>query len=410
MDPAALNQDEKEKITIDRAKIEEKRELFYQTEQQPPGKETLSDKEIFESGVLQDHLGFSAEFLIQINETWNEERTNLRTAILQRLRKSVSKLDFKETILTETVLKVIGFKSDTASRLSEILGEEIQDPTNFWEKLQEIVELQLGALVACLPDWSRNEQAFKVYNNREGKKKQYRSILVPSPNELNGNAESLRLLTAEDLDQKPPATETWYHATNFKVAEEILKNGFDFLRCLKNRNFSHGDGIYFSNSVEAAKELFIRNANELAVTFDVVRPSEDQHQNKMVVLAFFFENLLEKYKDNSIDLRDPGSKERLKKIVHFFSHDPLTTQFPTEEENGLGPNYKKEIEYIIGPHSNFPPKAKKNIDNIYTNDAITQLCVRCVGTDQLKLDLEEKLNEEIFVVSVDDDEIEELSK
>jgi hypothetical protein len=137
-------------------------------------------------------------------------------------------------------------------------------------------------------------------------------------------------------------------------------------------------------------------------------------QNQIVVLAFTYDkeqsDLLEKYEKQSINLTSPESEDRLKKIVHFFSQNPLPTKKPTIDKHGLAKDYTTDIEYIRGPHCSFVPIYKKNIDNIYTKNDLIQLCVRCVGTSQLLLDLEEHIQEEFFVVNVDKEELEEMSK
>jgi hypothetical protein len=251
-----------------------------------------------------------------------------------------------------------------------------------------------------MKEWSKNEQVFEVYNSKERKKKQYQSILIPSLNGLNENDDCLKPLT-ETAYEDPPPTETWYHATTCREAEEIMKNGFTFRGCMKNRNFSHQDGIYFTNSITSAKQLFL--CNELMD--HVVYPDIEYNnlQYKIAVLAFTYNteenNLLEKYKKHSIDLRDHAKEERLKKIVNFFSKDPLPTSHPTIEEHGLHKDYKDDIEYIIGPH------AIISSSKVCFNRSLTQLCIRCVGRENMKNEFENLIQKEVFILDVNANEL-----
>jgi hypothetical protein len=269
-----------------------------------------------------------------------------------------------------------------------------------WEAEQSLKESKgdfQDALVSSYPEWSKKEQSFAIYNNKEKKMKQYQSILIPTLNGITGSNNSLQMMSETALDD-PSTTETWYHATTFREAEEIMKNGFRFRSCMKNRNFSDRDGIYFTDSITSAKQLGIYP--------DIKFNKKNNHQYKIAVLAFTYNkeknNLLEKYKKQSIDLRDlrdPANEERLKKIVQYFSKDPLPTSYPTIKEHGLDSDYKDAIEYIIGPHAIiFSSK-------VYINRGITQLCIRCVGRTSMKQEFEDLIQKSVFVLDLDDKDI-----
>ena len=204
--------------------------------------------------------------------------------------------------------------------------------------------------------------------------------------------------------------QTWYHATTCKGAEEIMKCGFGSKNCLKNRNFSDQDGIYFTDSIASAKHLFQHNAFIDSVVFPDSEnkermPPAEQKQYQIVVLAFNkkVNSLLEKYKNHSIDLRHPAHEERLKKIVCFFSKDPLPTSNPTIEEHGLESNYKDEIEYIIGPHVIISGP------DVLVNRSVTQLCIRGVGKKRMLEDIEGCSKNEIYILDVDNKDMRKLN-
>ncbi len=70
--------------------------------------------------------------------------------------------------------------------------------------------------------------------------------------------------------------------------------------------------------------------------------------------------------------------------------------------------YRKEIEYIIGPHAHFfPPPKKGDVNYISINTSLIQLCVRCHWVEEMKLDLERFLLDEVIVLDVNDIEIED---
>ncbi len=365
-------------------------------------------------GVLLKRFGLTNEFFIGLKEDREEEKIDIRTLILQTLRKKFANVDVKVNTKSDVVLEMIGFEPTMASRISKVVGEEIQDPNSLWQKIQDIIQVKLDALVASLPDWSKNEKTFEVHNNRENIKKQYRSKFHETQDEVNGNDDSLTLLT-DKLPGHQSGTETWYHATNFKEAEEILKNGFDFTRCLKNRNFSHMDGVYFTETIESAKQLFLINARDFAVSFDVEcepNNSAENIQMKIAVIAVSYNketnNVRKKYRQNSIDLRENAAEDRLKRIVRFFYLHPLPTNYPTIKTHGLNCNYREEVEYIIGPHATVIPLP--NNPPVSVNRDLTQLCVRCHGRTQMKADFENCIQKEVFVVNVDDTEIAFLGK
>jgi hypothetical protein len=366
-----------------------------------PEKEILSES--LEIEFYQELLGLRKDFLITCN--WNENEINFKTTIIQGLRYNLENIDFEESQETSKVLESIGFNCDMAKRLGERLVPEIQDPNILWQKVQSFIQVRLDALVASNPEWSKNPQTFDVFNSIENQEKQYQSILIPSQNGLNGNDESLMMLTETALGD-PSTTETWYHATTVTEAEEILKHGFDFKDCMPNRNFSHRDGIYFTDSITSAKYLFQHNA---FVDFVVYPDIDDKkkgtaaelNQLKIVVLAFSYHkeknNVLEKYKKHSIDLRGLAHEERLKKIVRFFSKHRLTTRSPTIETHGLHKDYANNTEYIIGPHAVLQKSSK-----VYVDRELTQLCVRCVGRrTYMKEEFETLIQKKVFVLDVD---------
>ncbi len=372
-------------------------------------KELNWERKIEVSKVLSNHFGLSNDFFIGLKENRKKENIDTRTLILQSLRNKFAQVDFKENTRSDVVLEMIGFEPTMASRISKVVGEEIQDPNSLWQRIQDIVLIKLDALVASLPDWSKNVQSFEVHNNRENKKKQYRSKFHTTHcNELTGNHELLQLLTDKMPDDQSE-TETWYHATNFKEAEEILKNGFDYTRCLKNRNFSHMDGVYFTETIESAKQLFLINARDFAVSFDVEYEPKDSTQNnqmKIAVIAVSYNkknnNVLKKYRQHSIDLRGRDAEDRLKRIVSFFHQHPSPTRYPDLETHGLNRNYSEKIEYIIGPHATVIPLP--NNPTVYVNKKLMQLCIRCIGRAQMKKDFENLIRQEVLVVNVDDAE------
>jgi hypothetical protein len=375
----------------------------------------MAERETLESGIFSQLLGLNEEFFIDLKENWNEEEVSIKAAILQNLRKNFEKIDFEENPTTACVLESIAFESDTVSWLANVLGDNIEDPNILWEKIQHFIQVRLDALVVSLPEWSEQSLKFTVLTD-DNQEKNFKSITVPSQKFLNGNEDSLRLKIKEPLADEELKTMTWYYATNCKEAQEILKNGFDHTTSLKNMNFSHGDGFYFTDSIKSAKQLFLHNSiKEFGTQFNVeLKRYKVEHQNKIVVLAFKYDedksDLLKEYENHSIDLTSPESETRLRKIVHFFSQNPLPTKTPSIEKYGLAKDYKTDIEYIRGPLSTFFPIYKKDVENIFTKNNLIQLCVRCVGTERMLRHLEENIQEEVIVINVDEEEIAESSE
>jgi hypothetical protein len=365
--------------------------------------------ETLETQFFQDLLGLREDFFISLNLT--EKDLDFKIAIKQTLKNNFAEINFEENQETSQVLKSIGFDYCIATRLGKIFGHEIQDKNILWEKIQSFVQVRLDALVISNPEWSKNEQKFDVFNNNEKKNKQYQSVLIPSQKGSNGNDDFLKTKIETPVDD-PSTTETWYHATTFREAEEIMKNGFSFRGCMKNRNFSHQDGIYFTDSITSAKQLFHHNAFKDCVVYPDTeykkrRTPADLKQLKIVVLAFTYHkdenNLLRKYEEHSINLRDwkdPATEERLKKIVNYFSQHPLPTSQPTVETHGLHSEYEDDIEYIIGPHA-IISGPDDPFRNVYINGSLTQLCVRCVGRKSMKKDFEILIQKEVYILDVD---------
>jgi hypothetical protein len=357
-----------------------------------------------ETQVIQFYqglLGLNEDFFITWN--WGETETDFKMAIKQNLQDRFEQIDFEENQDTNLILESIGFECNIADRLVKIFGPEIQDPNILWPEIHAFVQVRLEAMVTSHPSWSKNEQVFEVYNSKEKRKMKYQSILIPSSEGASGSNESLKKLTATSSDPSS-ATKTWYHATTFRDAEEIMKNGFRFRSCMKNRNYSDQDGIYFTDSIASAKHLFQHNAFiDCAVFPDTEykkrKTPAEPNQHRVVVLAFTYHkkknNLLEHYKKHSIDLRDHADEERLKKVVRFFHKHPLPTNNPTVEKHGLDSNYEEAIEYIIGPH------AVVSNAGLYINREITQLCIRCVGRTSMKKEFEELIQKKVFVLDLD---------
>jgi hypothetical protein len=374
-----------------------------------PQKEIAMEK--LETDFFQNLLGLKEDIFISWN--WNENEIDFKTAIKQALRYNLVNIDFEENQETNKVLESIGFDCDMAKMLSNTFGPEIQDPNILWQKIQSFIQVRLDAVVVSHPEWSKNAQVFEVFNSKENKKKQYQSILIPSPNCMNGNEDCLKMLNKTALDD-PQTTETWYHATSFTEALEIMTNGFSFRNCMKNRNFSHMDGIYFTNSITSAKELFHYNSVIDPIVYPDIEFKQkmtkaEQNKFKIVVLSFTYHkeenNLLEKYKKHSINLQDHATEERLKKIVHFFSKHNLPTSHPTIEVHGLHSDYEEDIEYIIGPHAQIMAFSHDPLRNVYVNRSLTQLCVRCVGRTSMKKDFESLIQKEVFVLDMDGNNI-----
>ncbi len=364
-----------------------------------------------EAKFFQNLLGLREDFFVSWG--WNEPELEFKTAIKQNLKDNFVHINFEENPETSIVLETIGFDGDMARKLAKQIGRKIQDPNTLWQKIQSFIEMRLGALVVSHPEWSKKEQNFAIYNSKEQTMKQYQSILIPTLKGITGSNESLRLMTETALDD-PSTTETWYHATTFREAEEIMKNGFPFTGCMPNRNFSHRDGIYFTDSITTAMQLFHHNSIIDPVVYPDIeykrkRTAAEQTQLKIVVLAFTYhkeeKNLFEKYKENSIDLTDQSSEERLKKLVSFFSKDPLPTCSPTIEEHGLESNYQSDIEYIIGPHAQILSFSDEPLGNVYVNRSLTHLCIRCIGKrPMMKIEFESLLQKEVFVVDLEANE------
>jgi hypothetical protein len=140
------------------------------------------------------------------------------------------------------------------------------------------------------------------------------------------------------------------------------------------------------------------------------------NEKKIVVLQFSYntdeEDLIKKYQQKSVTLTstDAQTQDRLKRIVAFFARQKNASEKP-KEKDGLGENYRREIEYIIGPHAHFyPPSKKGHIDNISINPSLIQLCVRCDWKEEMKSDLERFCLDEVIIVDVKDSEIKELGK
>jgi hypothetical protein len=366
--------------------------------------------EISETEFFQGLLGLREDFFTTMNLT----EKNFKAKIKQGLRDNFEKIDIDENKEANEVLESIGFDCNMAERLGRVVGLEIQDPNILWQKIQSFIQVRLDALVASNPEWSKNAQVFEVFNYKEGKKKQYQSKLNPSQNGLDGNDESVKTLIGTPSDD-PPTTETWYHATTVSEAEEILKNGFRLKKCLPNRNFSDMDGIYFTDSITSAKQLFQHNAFVDFVVYPDIENTKERtaaklNQLKIVVLAFTYHkdenNLLKKYEEHSINLRDwrrdISIEERLKKIVIFFSKDPLPTCRPTIEEHGLPEDYFDNIEYIIGPHAPIMSSSNIPLRNVNFNTSLTQLCIRCQGKKTVLMEkFEPLIQKKIYILDVD---------
>jgi hypothetical protein len=139
--------------------------------------------------------------------------------------------------------------------------------------------------------------------------------------------------------------------------------------------------------------------------------------NAIAVLAFKYNkddnDLLEKYIQESIDLKDSSTEDRLKKIVLFFAKQtqPIAHIRPSENlGDGLERNYKRDIQYIIGPHARFVPPREKTLDYIKIDRKLLQLCVRCDSVDRMKDDLEMTLQRQVAILHTADSEIMEIGK
>jgi hypothetical protein len=374
-----------------------------------PEKEILSES--LEIEFYQELLGLRKDFLITCN--WNENEINFKTKIIHELRYNLENIDFEEDQDTNLVLESIGFDPDMAKMLGRVFGCKIKDPNVLWQKIKNFTQVRLDAVVVSHPEWSKNAQSFNVFNSIEKQEKQYQSILNPSPNGMNGNEDCPKTKIETPADD-PPTTETWYHATTVSEAEEIMKNGFRVKKCMPNRNFSDMDGIYFTDSIRSAKQLFQHNAFVDFVVYPDIentkkRTAAKLNQLKIVVLAFTYDkeqkNLLQKYEEHSINLRDwrdTAIEERLKKIVSFFSKDPLPTCRPTVEEHGLPEDYFDNMEYIIGPHAQIISSSDEPLRNVLLNTSLTQLCIRCLGKKTFLMDkFVPLLQKEVYVLDVD---------
>ncbi len=171
------------------------------------------------------------------------------------------------------------------------------------------------------------------------------------------------------------------------------------------------DGFYLTESKEMSKKLFLFNTLNNDIYFTVENEKKKKIGKKIAILAFedlSDPDLLEKYKDYSLDLKCRSTDDQLKKVVLFFAKDPLPTIRPTITQHGLAPDYRTKLEYIIGPHVTLSRPFKTEIEKNDRN--LIQLCVRCVGTDKMSTDFFNILQSDFDVISVDDKEIEETSK
>ncbi len=206
---------------------------------------------------------------------------------------------------------------------------------------------------------------------------------------LTGNEDLLRIGLWSEEPSTDKESEAWYYATTVTKCVEILPNGFKIL------SRKDKDELYFTDSVKAAVELFLRNSKK-----EIDTPLSAEHkkittkstQDKIALLVFENSNndSLEEYKDQSIGVTKPESEE--KEVVYFFCQNQSPSRMPTAKAK-----YKTYEECS----STFLPIQKKNIEYMSTNQTLSQLCIKCVGTKQMLYNLEMNLNREVLVIDVE---------
>jgi hypothetical protein len=169
--------------------------------------------------------------------------------------------------------------------------------------------------------------------------------------------------------------------------------------------------------MKSAKNLLLFNVlYDPSIYFDSERVKTIK-EKKIFILTYKYNkdenDLLQKYIQKSIDLREPSTEDRLKKIVLFFSkHDKSQSYLtPSEDQDGLQENYQKDIEYIIGPHARFDPPKTKTVDRIRIDKKLQQLCVRCNPiAKKLQKEFHLTIQEEVNILHITDSEIEKIGK
>ncbi len=354
-------------------------------------------KDLISSGKIIDILQLSLEFYeklkkcLEEEEEFEDEPCSLKEILLQQMYYKF-KFCSENHMTNRMVLETVGFDSQFAKDFSIHIEDDPLD-MSLWDWIRHFVVSTLDRLLIKCLHWPTDGKPLSVVRH-------YGSLGDESPSErrkefkridnsdLKGDfPDNLLLKLAEEIEEHEKSVRFWFHGTCQEFADDIITNGIDLDKGKEFGNYSHKDGFYLTDDLGLAiraahKKYCIPNKKNKYITKDMI-----------VIIVFTYveeskANPLKTRIQSAIDLTARSQEERLKKIVHYFSGGTKPRSETNVKEHGLGFDYKKKVQYIIGPYTYFR-EDKREAKDVKINWKLKQLCLR---REEIKDDFELLLN------------------
>jgi hypothetical protein len=343
--------------------------------------------------ILQLKEGFYEELkaCLEEEEEYEDEPSSPKEVILQLMSNRFQSCS-EESMQMNEILEKVGFDSQFAEDFANHIKDDPLD-MSLWDWICHFVVSTLDRLIIKCLDWPTDgtylsvERCYSSLGDKTASErtKEFKRI---DNSELKGDFQNnLLLKLAEEIEGEEKSLKFWFHGTCQEFADDITENGIDLEKGKEFGNYSHKDGFYLTDNLGLA----IRAAHKKYCIPN--KKNEYKTKDWIVIIAYTYveeskENPLKNHIESSIDLTARSQEKRLRKIVHYFSSGTRPRSETNVKEHGLGFDYKKKVQYIIGPFTCFEGD-KREAKDVIIDWKLNQLCLR---REKIKEDFELLLN------------------
>ncbi len=366
--------------------------------------------------ILQLKQGFYEDLkeCLEEEEDYADEPSSPKEVILQLMSNRFQSCS-EESMQMKMILEKVGFDSQFAEDFSNHIQADPLD-MSLWDWIHHFVVSTLDHLWMKCTEWEDGkpvtvERCYRGYGENARKKEFVKKDITENLKE--GSAKNLLIILAEKIGCKNlDDIEFWYHGTTPAYANAIIWWGITLTQGKEFGNYSNNDGFYltddlnfamrttfqkycipgFSNNYTSQKEIsvlvfaFEKKETENLFPLKMPRPAEPKSNPERKEIEIGID--LRRQKGASKEL-EKEKEERLRKVVHFFSHGAQPeTEATFKKNNGLEPSYRDFIQFIVGPYTHNKGAEKKK-DDIQIDWELTQLCLR---KEEIKAKFEEIMN------------------
>jgi hypothetical protein len=362
------------------------------------------------SGKIKDILQLKQEFYEELKqflqEAELEDEPSSPKEIIIHLMSNRFQYCSGESMQMIEILEKVGFDSQFAEDFANHIEADPLD-MSLWDWIDHFVVSTLDHLWMKCAEWE-DRKPREITTRYEGKGARQKTFMKKDISEFledSSETDILKALAEEVGGKNLENIEFWYHGTSPEHADAIITHGITLTQL---GSFSNSDGFYLTDdlnfALSAAFQKYcvpkFRNDHSTCQEITVVVFAFEKERNKELfpLTMLKLDDPERKEIEIGIDLRrkegdskdlEKEKEERLRKIVHFFSHGAKPELDATFKlNNGLEPSYRDFIQFIVGPYTRNKGAEKKKED-IQIDWELTQLCLR---KEEIKAKFEEIMN------------------